>query len=477
MGNGIENRGTTRKIYKKTLSVNDQVTRGSILIDSKIAYTKFICEKYLFLPPIFINSSSYKEITFKIDDENSKKFMEMEFPLDETFLALNPSLLTWDQTYHGCPIESISSILRHGQILLPGDILINGNYLDNTSDSDGVENPRDAYWTTSSPSFAFKYSRNQPRVIFKLLQKSGSYTSISCNRAKGVDSMGNKFQLHKIGNYSKLRSTIYLFGLILHLDENEVKRFDNLMAKQYLNLIRMPSFNTIPTNYKCPFATECFEFLNMPAFGWPRNYFDPEGFRCYCKNCYLKGWDDYMDRSGERYVIPREWCRFGLRVSKIFSAINDIWDSWCNAYHGTTAGNAKSIVEHQGILINNDFSKNAKHIRTRASKDGRQSNYFVTPNIDYASHPWYSEINSFYNKKNDQRFGQFVLALKVRPGTYDKQRETEGGAKKIFDDYRYIKENEIEWFSKRRGCVVPYGILLRIFDEKKRKDIIRTSLI
>jgi hypothetical protein len=57
----------------------------------------------------------------------------------------------------------------------------------------------------------------------------------------------------------------------------------------------------------------------------------------------------------------------------------------------------------------------------------------------------------------------------MRPGTYKKQKETEGGAKKIFGDYSIIPENQIEWYSDRRGCVMPYGILVGVFGRTKKK--------
>lgn len=230
------------------------------------------------------------------------------------------------------------------------------------------------------------------------------------------------------------------------------------------------NFKPMGTRFGCDFASKCFKFLE--AQQWPIEYFDPDGYRCYCPICFPKKWIDYLEQAGERYIIPRNWCRFGLKVSKIFVLINDIWDSWCNVFHGTTSSNAKAIVEHQRILINFDFSKKSIQIKTRGSVSAKQSNYFLSPSIDYASHPWYSEMTKF-----GSMYAQIVLAIKIRPGTYDKQRETEGGAKKLFDDYRYIKEDEIEWFSKRRGCVVPYGVLVRVFNEEKKIEIEKTSFI
>lgn len=105
-----------------------------------------------------------------------------------------------------------------------------------------------------------------------------------------------------------------------------------------------------------------------------------------------------------------------------------------------------------------------------ASKKSKDK-WFVSPLIEYAAHPWYSKITSFTLKNGETRYAQVVLAMKVRKGTYEKQGETEGGAKVKFDDYKCINEKEVEWLSNRRGCVYPYGLLIRVFDEMKNSEI------
>jgi len=38
-------------------------------------------------------------------------------------------------------------------------------------------------------------------------------------------------------------------------------------------------------------------------------------------------------------------------------------------------------------------------------------------------------------------------------------------------DYSIISENEIEWYSSRRGCVHPYGLLVRILTEHQLQQV------
>ena len=88
---------------------------------------------------------------------------------------------------------------------------------------------------------------------------------------------------------------------------------------------------------------------------------------------------------------------------------------------------------------------------------------YLSLHFCYASHPWYSPIYLTGWRNGKKRYAQVVVAVKIKPGTYKKKKETEGGAKKPFDDYSIIPEDEIEWYSKRRGCVLPYGLLVRNF--------------
>ena len=71
-------------------------------------------------------------------------------------------------------------------------------------------------------------------------------------------------------------------------------------------------------------------------------------------------------------------------------------------------------------------------------------------------------------------FVTYVAAmLQVRPDTYGKKEETEDGEMKMYDDYTIISEDEVEWFSFRRGCTHPYGLLVRTLDARNLDDLNR----
>jgi hypothetical protein len=41
----------------------------------------------------------------------------------------------------------------------------------------------------------------------------------------------------------------------------------------------------------------------------------------------------------------------------------------------------------------------------------------------------------------------------------------------MFDDYSLIARDEIEWFSSRRGCTHPYGLLIRVLNASNLKEL------
>jgi hypothetical protein len=75
--------------------------------------------------------------------------------------------------------------------------------------------------------------------------------------------------------------------------------------------------------------------------------------------------------------------------------MNSIWDSWNNAYHGTSPQNTISIIRHQTLLGVGDTTQDGMILAKNASVFEVKQIYFLSPNINYASHPWYSRIVEF----------------------------------------------------------------------------------
>jgi len=43
----------------------------------------------------------------------------------------------------------------------------------------------------------------------------------------------------------------------------------------------------------------------------------------------------------------------------------------------------------------------------------------------------------------------------------------------MYDDYSIIAEDQVEWYSSRRGCTHPYGLLVRMLDASNLDELNR----
>ena len=371
------------------------------------------------------------------------------FPKDYLMQALD-NYLSWDVGYYAGSLSNLKAALCHGGLLMKTDTSSDGNQV--------VEESREMGWFDGDDVCVFRTYREAWRH---------STNNISIGRFDRavlvIKLRPGAFTEQGAGLGTNRKGSHVLYGMLVS---------GNGYHSQTILSSLSPSFPPLCAP-ECPYAFSCFEFLQF--LSWPMSIFEDSGFRCYCPHCYPANWPSVMEVAGEKYIVPRGWCRFGLKVSELVARYSNIWENWANAYHGTTPQNALSIIQHGQLLINGDVTIEGKTVVTRSSRDKKQSKYFVSPHVCYASHPWYSQIIRFRKVWGQQYYGQVVLAMKVRPGVYQKQRETEGGAKEIFDDYSVIPKNEIEWYSNRRNSVVPYGVLFRVFDDQEKFEIERLA--
>jgi len=355
---------------------------------------------------------------------------------------------SWEVGYYVGTRTDLVEALKHGELIQGTDTSASGNRLD--------EECRKKSWFGTEMGVCVFTNYHDAWVKSSYNMGASGCVILVVKLRPGV------FSPISQGKYTRSRTSHVLYGLLAS--------FGPFQDYSLPGHVVSPPTSISPP--RCQYAISCFDFMRQ--LNWPMAFFDPTGYRCFCPDCYPSKWPDNLSVANEIYIIPRGWCRFGVHVPSLMAGYNNIWESWANAFHGTTPTNAISIIEHGQLLINGDITIQGTPVVTRFI-DKTQSRYFVSPHICYASHPWYSPVTPFKVVHGKQLYGQIVLMMKVRTGIYAKQKETEGGAKKIFDDYSVIPENEIEWKSTCRGSVVPYGVLFRIFDDSQRREIERLA--
>jgi len=204
---------------------------------------------------------------------------------------------------------------------------------------------------------------------------------------------------------------------------------------------------------------ECTKFKIAREFlkkhDWPVSLCNPKYDRCFCKFCYTAEQKDTDCVGGNKYVVPRGWTRLGVHVDEILAKHHQIWDTWSICYHGTSIKSAKSIIEHRQLLLPGEETLDGETITIPKG----ENLFFTTPTIKYAEHRAYASGYIFTASDKKQYHIKVVLQCKQKPDSFKVQGQTVGVTKPIC---RYIPNGEVEWVSRKRACIMPYGLLLGI---------------
>ncbi|CAF0743756.1 unnamed protein product [Adineta steineri] len=222
------------------------------------------------------------------------------------------------------------------------------------------------------------------------------------------------------------------------------------------SLIRSPSTKIIRS---CDYFKLCLEY--MLSLGFSKRFFNRQQNRCYCEKCYLTTSKDFFIEGGSKYVIPRGWVRFGLYVDQVQAEVEDIWNKWVVSYHGTSPEAAKSIIEHHQFLLPGDQCISGFVIKIRDGHIPGKFQVYTSPSIAYSGHDIYCPSIQFRSNTGQLYKAKVVLQCRQQPQTYTIQAETiDARSKRICP---IIPNSELEYFTEVRSSIIPYGLLIRVF--------------
>jgi hypothetical protein len=190
-------------------------------------------------------------------------------------------------------------------------------------------------------------------------------------------------------------------------------------------------------------------------------YLHPEFNRIYVRgrDFWQGALSDGKNR-GSPYYCPVGWKRWSFYVTDRF---DQKFNGWCICYHGTKFRYGLSI------LLNG-----LKPAYRNEHGDG----LYVTPSINYASHPRYAEVKqiptSFRNTFKSGEYIQFVLECRVHPNSIKKiVWETLNCSSRIDPN---IENRRLEWvidsynkrivdFNDPESPIVCTGLMIRVTDD------------
>ncbi|CAF1287756.1 unnamed protein product, partial [Rotaria sp. Silwood1] len=191
---------------------------------------------------------------------------------------------------------------------------------------------------------------------------------------------------------------------------------------------------------------------------------NPEYNRIYARgyNYWVGALNDGIDRGNQPYYCPVGWQRWSFYVTEYFY---EKFKGWCTCYHGTKFVYALSILL-SGLKP--------------AVADEHGDGIYVTPSINYASHPRYSEVK--FIEASSQKlvfksgeYVQFVLECRVHPKYIKKiAKETLDASNTTIDSN--ITNDIIEWvidhqnksivdFNDPNASIICSGLMIRVTDD------------
>ena len=215
------------------------------------------------------------------------------------------------------------------------------------------------------------------------------------------------------------------------------------------------SIGTIET----PSKRLCAEYLS--SLNWRKHFFNPSFNRCYCKDCYPSKNKDTFFTGDAVYVIPRDWCRFGLQVDQVRAAVDQIWEYWVVTYHGTSPIAAQSIITHRQFLLPGDKCIDGSEIEIRPEHIPGKKQIYTSPTIAYSSLPSYCPRQRFRSTITKRWYNaRLVLQCRQDPDSFRIQGETVSAhGKRICP---IIPNDQIELLTTIRASIVPYGVLIHL---------------
>ncbi|CAF2521506.1 unnamed protein product [Rotaria sp. Silwood2] len=242
-------------------------------------------------------------------------------------------------------------------------------------------------------------------------------------------------------------------------DYSDVRKYRSnldLATRSTTDLIRSSSMATFQP---CNYFKLCLEF--MLSVGYSKKLFNRKHNRCYCEKCYSANSKNFYIEGGSQYVIPRGWVRFGLYIDDAQAEAENIWNTWIVSYHGTSPQAAKSIIEHHQFLLPGDKCIDGHVIRIGEGHIPNKFEVYTSPTIAYSADNIYSPSVSFRSTSGQSYRAKVVLQCRQQPGTYKIQAETiRAGSRRICP---IIPNSKIEYFTEVRASIIPYGLLIRIF--------------
>ncbi|XP_070552398.1 uncharacterized protein [Ptychodera flava] len=199
-------------------------------------------------------------------------------------------------------------------------------------------------------------------------------------------------------------------------------------------------------------------------------YFAAEYDMCYCNSCHIERGDELYYSRGlppKDYGLPIGWCRFAIQVPARVAPLN-VFHKWHVAFHGTRPDAVRPILECGDLLMPGDLEMEGRKLAERDGHFNEKSKpvgfdtkqIFLSPSIRYSGSNAYAYPSKFKDDIAKKVYwSKVAFQVWIKPESYNIGPQTIGAKYEI--DPRFNNQ-ELEWFTKRRGCIVVSGLLVNL---------------
>ncbi|XP_062501122.1 ankyrin repeat domain-containing protein 17-like isoform X2 [Corticium candelabrum] len=272
----------------------------------------------------------------------------------------------------------------------------------------------------------------------------------------------------------------------------EETKCDNKQLQIHIDELEQKLADVDPTNTPdgvCSYQQECEAFFK--SLGVEQRFLSPEFNKCYCPRCYNGRPIILRGKPAKPYAIPRGWVRFAITVDSRLNA-DEIFDSYHVAFHGTSAGAVKSILESGQLLLPGDTTSGGFTIPHPSGhiKDGKcclipghmdghfkvvakhKANckcgcvlfeptrlFFTSPTVKYCEDPAYAGRGVKFGKKR----AKCVLQVRQKSDSYKVLAETIGAGRRSEVIDPLFDNRDVEWCTGHRyPAIVVTGVLIKL---------------
>ncbi|XP_077863669.1 uncharacterized protein LOC144348043 [Saccoglossus kowalevskii] len=251
----------------------------------------------------------------------------------------------------------------------------------------------------------------------------------------------------------------------------QYSKYANVELKQAADRVLLSLYpsgiSTRVSGGRCEYQQKCERFKKSLKLN--ECYFDNSFDMCYCTSCHAERGDQLYYTRGQPmrdYAMPIGWCRFALKVEPRANDLQ-VFEKWHVAFHGTPIRYVESILKHGDLLMPGDklmggeiLGEREGHFNDKRKPKGFDTKQlFLSPTIRYSGRDVYAKPSNFTDSGKSYK-AKIAFQVCIRPDSYKTGRQTIGAKERI--DTKFSNE-EIEWFTKERRCVVLYGLVIRLY--------------